>query len=148
MNLIVIGINYKTASVSIREKFSISLENHQESLTDLLSRNIAFEAVIVSTCNRTEIYAVAADGTALQDWFLNHKNCSAVSGSHLYLYKDHKAISHLFQVASGFDSQVIGESQILGQIKKSYQMAISCGAVKSYLNKLFQKSFAVAKEIR
>lgn len=149
MNLIVIGINYKIATVSVREKFSILPENQPEALSDLLSRNIVSEAVILSTCNRTEIYAVAnGSENNVKEWFLYYNNCLNVSNSHIYIYKNIVAVQHLFKVASGLESQVIGEVQILGQLKQAYKTAKSCNSVKTYLDKLFQKSFSVAKKIR
>ena len=147
MNLFVIGVNYKIASVSVREKFSILPENQKEALMSLLSDVRISEAVIISTCNRTEIYAFAESDSFIKDWFFNY-NHADVNSSCLYSYKNIDAVMHLFRVSSGLDSQIIGEVQILGQIKLSYKIAKECGAINSYLDKLFQMSFSAAKKIR
>ena len=147
--LICIGLNYKVADASIRESIAfndnmlkLALESFKQTYEDA-------ELVIVSTCNRTELYAVNIDPQALLSWLCQYHNIAVFSIKDLMMtYVEEQAVMHLFKVSAGLDSLVLGEVQILGQIKKAYQSASLIGTVSTILNKLFQYCFHVAKKIR
>jgi len=153
MNLVVVGISHKTAPVEIREKFSFSPKKTVEINRQLKEGFFLKENLILSTCNRVEIYAVANHAT---DYVGNIK--SFLSKFHnlnlsdydeaIYVYKDKEAVEHLFGVASGLDSMVIGEMEILGQVKKAYQDARLSLTAGKVLHRLFEKAFNTAKKIR
>ncbi len=153
MNLSLIGISHKTAPLQIREKFAFSKKQLREALSKLLENESIDEAVIISTCNRTEIYACVNDmelGTVeLRNFLLNYHHLEENRNSrYLYFLKDREVIKHLFRVASGLDSQVIGENQILGQVKSAYLQAKEMGTTNGQFNRLFQKASAVGKLVR
>lgn len=153
MNLVVIGINHKTAPVEIREKFSFSSKQIVEVNRLLKEQGILSENVVLSTCNRMEIYAVAAgaddDLGSVKDFLGRYHNLRLTDyKSMFYVYRDKEAIEHLFRVASGLDSMVIGEMEILGQVKKAYQDARESRSTGKVLNRLFEKAFNTAKKIR
>ena len=107
------------------------------------------EAAILSTCNRSEIYAKARDPKIIIDWLCKYHGIKLKTiESHLYIYENQEAIQHAFRVASGLDSMVLGEPQILGQMKQAIKTAENTGTLGVLLNKLFQKTFSVAKEVR
>lgn len=145
MSLVVIGLNHKTAPVELRERVVFTDQNLPAVLTEL-TQGLASESLIVSTCNRTELYAVTADKDALVGW-LERYHAISLGGS-LYAYADRDAITHAFRVASGLDSLILGEPQILGQLKDAYRAAQAAGTVGPYLNRLFQNTFSVAKRVR
>jgi glutamyl-tRNA reductase len=157
MTLVVIGINHRTAPVDIREKVVFAGEELPEALRELVRVPGVREALIVSTCNRTELYCSTghADpahiGQAVSDW-LEHWHDLADHGvdlrGSLYRLQGTKAIEHLFSVACGLDSLVLGEPQILGQLKDAYRAAHDQGTTGPYLNRLLQTTFSVAKRIR
>jgi len=153
MSLLVLGINHRTAPVELREKVVFTEAGLPDALRELKTVPSVGEAVIVSTCNRTELYAHADEGAALTDWLSRwfqleqHGGRDAVERS-LYRLSDAGAVTHLFAVASGLDSMIIGEPQILGQLKDAYRTAQDNGATGPHLNKLFQAAFSVAKRIR
>lgn len=153
MNLVVVGINHKTAPVEIRERFSFSPQKIIEANRMLKDGVSLAENLILSTCNRMEIYAaVNSDEDSLagiKDFLSKFHNLNLSDyDKAIYVYKDKAAIEHLFKVASGLDSMVIGEMEILGQVKKAYLDAkCSCTAGK-ILHRLFEKSFNTAKKIR
>ena len=151
-----LGLNHTTAPLDLRGRFAFALDQIAPTLQGLrhsLSSRLpqAPEAAILSTCNRTEIYC-AADRLAAQDtlrWLASTGGVSAQElRSHTYLLQDNEAARHAFRVASGLDSMVLGEAQILGQLKDAVRAAEEAGALGSTLNQLFQRSFAVAKEVR
>lgn len=153
MELAVIGINHKTAPVAIREKFSFSSGRTVE-VNRLLKENVSLaENLILSTCNRVEIYAVANHN---KDYVDNIKNFLTKFHNlnlldyqdKIYIYKDKEAVRHLFRVAAGLDSMVIGEMEILGQVKKAYQDARESLTTGKALNRLFEKAFNTAKKLR
>jgi glutamyl-tRNA reductase len=146
MPLVVLGLNHKTAPVELRERVVFAPQNLPEVLGSLTQRGLAREAVIVSTCNRTEIYAVTADARALQTWLEQTHELNLSQA--LYVHVDADAIAHAFGVAAGLDSLILGEPQILGQLKTAYRTAQGVGSVGPGLNRLFQTTFAVAKRIR
>lgn len=153
MNLVVIGINHKTAPVEMREKFSFSSKQIFEVNRLLKEQGILSENVVLSTCNRMEIYAVAAgaddDLGSVKDFLGWYHNLRLTDyKSMFYIYRDKEAIEHLFRVASGLDSMVIGEMEILGQVKKAYQDARESRSTGKVLNRLFEKAFNTAKKIR
>lgn len=151
MTLLAFGINHKTAPVDIREKVAFPPETLDAALQDLLACGSVSEAAIVSTCNRTELY-VGIDNKSDQaviEWFRNFHNLSAEElDPYLFNHSESAAVQHVLRVASGLDSLVLGEPQILGQIKDAYQKASTAGAIGQQLNRLFQHTFAVAKQVR
>jgi glutamyl-tRNA reductase len=151
MALLTLGINHQTAPVEIRERLTFAPDQAPEALRELARLPGVSEAVLLSTCNRTELYC-AVDGAherAVADWLLTHRSADdpEVRGR-LYRHDDDAAVRHLLRVACGLDSLVLGEPQILGQLKDSYEMAANAGAVGPQLNRLFQRAFAVAKHVR
>lgn len=146
MSIFVVGINHKTAPVSLREKIYFSLEKVGLYLQDILNRGIAREAVLLSTCNRSELYCEATDSSGIYEWFC--EQASAEIGPSLYIYRDEDAVAHIMQVACGLDSMIVGESQILGQMKAAFSESTSVGTVDSTFHRLFQQVFSVAKEVR
>ncbi len=151
MALLSLGINHQTAPVDIREKVAFAPTQMPEALGKLLGIPAVNESVIVSTCNRTEIYCNAADdsGDIITDWLADYHGLNnGILLPHIYRHADQEVARHLFRVASGLDSMVIGEPQILGQLKESYDQARGGNAVNSILDRLFQHSFSVAKRVR
>lgn len=152
MPLIALGINHKTAPISVREKVSFAPDRLQEALRDLTQHAKINEAAIVSTCNRTELlcYADREDATAdVIDWFRHyHRLDQTEVEPFLYVHPEQSAVHHLLRVACGLDSLILGEPQILGQIKEAYRVALQAGTVGTLLGKLFQYTFSVAKQIR
>src|ERR1039457_3101483 len=150
MNLIVIGVNHQTAPVEVREQFAISEARLPEAVKCLASQPGIEEAMIVSTCNRVELVA-RTNGTSA-----DFESCmQQVYGfdtkpfrKYLYEYRERDAIRHVFRVTSSLDSMVVGEPQILGQVKEAYATARAVGAVNSQLDALFSRAFAVAKRVR
>ena len=154
MSLLALGINHKTAPVEIREKVAFAPERMDESLRDLHALPQVLEAVIVSTCNRTELYcrvdAEAGDmDRTLLDWMARTHGLQAQElGRYAYVHRGPEAIRHLLRVASGLDSLVLGEPQILGQLKSAWQDARHAGTLGRQLGRLFQHAFSVAKQVR
>lgn len=153
MNIIVVGLSHKTASVEIREKVAFSPNQIEKPLRELVSLDNLVEGVIVSTCNRVEIYATTRDiagGIARVKRFLAdyHRIPLESLEPHLYSYHSEAAIRHVFRVASSLDSMVVGEPQILGQIKTSYGYAAEYKTSGIILNRFLHKAFSVAKRVR
>ena len=151
MQLVVLGLNHKTVSVDIREQFAISEESARSGLRHLDEQEGIEEAVVLSTCNRTEIYAVLKNGAArktLYQFFLALSGNSEAKKEYFFYFEGEACIRHLFEVASGLDSMVIGESQILNQIKTAYTMALSEKATKTILNTLFHRAITTGKRVR
>jgi len=156
MSVWALGLNHTTAPLDLRGRFAFALDQLAPTLQSLRSsfpsgRHPQVEAAIISTCNRTEIYC-AADHVALDhtiNWLASAGDVSpALLRSHAYMLADDQVARHAFRVASGLDSMVLGEPQILGQMKDAVREADSAGALGSTLNQLFQRSFSVAKEVR
>ena len=145
MTLWVLGINHQTAPVSLRERVAFDAQALPAALASLRGLPEVSEAAVLSTCNRTELYAIAEDSAALSNWLATHAD-----GLEAYLYRHHNAdaVRHLFRVATGLDSMVLGEPQILGQVKDAWMVARENGALGSRLDRLFQQTFAVAKRAR
>ena len=152
MQLYTIGINHTTAPIAIRENVAFSDDNLRHALGDLTAQNatyIASEAAILSTCNRTEIYVQSSEPQLIVDWLAGyHKLQLAHIQPYTYTLANHEAVKHAFRVASGLDSMVLGEPQILGQFKQSVKIAQEAGTLGTNLHKLFQRTFEVAKEVR
>ena len=146
-----LGINHNTAPLDLRGRFAFAVDQIQPTLASLRSALASPEAAIISTCNRTEIYC-AGDRPAMDhtvNWLAQSGGvASALLMSHAYTLQDGPVVRHAFRVASGLDSMVLGEPQILGQMKDAVREAEQAGALGSTLNQLFQRSFAVAKEVR
>ena len=145
MTLWVLGINHQTAPVSLRERVAFDAQALPRALAALGALPQVHEVALLSTCNRTELYAIAADGNTLSDWLAAHAD--GLDG-YLYQHSDADAVRHLFRVATGLDSMVLGEPQILGQVKEAWVAAREHGALGNRLDRLFQQTFAVAKRAR
>ena len=150
MNLILLGINHKTAPIELRERLAIPRERLVELTRHLCSLSGIREAMILSTCNRVEILAAAESADARLDGFFADQFAidSAELAPHLYQFHEIAAVRHLFRVASSLDSMVIGESQILGQVKDAFAAAREAGAIGTELDPLLQSAFAAAKKVR
>ncbi|MDD2761552.1 MAG: glutamyl-tRNA reductase [Methylomonas sp.] len=151
MTLLAVGINYNTAPVAIRERLAFPADILDGTLKNLRNvRNIS-EAAILSTCNRTEFYCLteSEDQTPLIDWIAETKIIKTSEFTpYLYSYQDSQSIRHMFRVACGLDSMILGEPQILGQMKTAYQAANQAGTLGKQLGKLFQYTFSAAKKVR
>ena len=158
MQLLAVGLNHTTAPVSLREQLALAPEQLGEAVRAArgwfarIDHHGADEAAILSTCNRTEMYAAshAANPLDASAHFLAdyHKLNFAELRQHLYMLPQDEAVRHAFRVASGLDSMVLGEPQILGQLKDAVRHADEAGGLGTYLHQLFQRSFSVAKEVR
>lgn len=148
MQLYVIGVNHTTAPIQIRENVAFNSEHLGSALRELTSHD-ATEAAILSTCNRTELYCSAENPEKPLSW-LSHYHKLEISNLQPYIYTlpNDEAVKHAFRVASGLDSMVLGEAQILGQFKQSVKIAQDAGTLGTLLHKLFQRTFEVAKEVR
>ena len=151
MHLTVLGINHTTAPVEVRGKVAFPPEQLVKALSELTALDSVREAVILSTCNRTELYCAQQDQEfePITSWLcLFHQLGKDSLQDHLYTYTDDAAVRHALRVASGLDSMILGEPQILGQMKASYQIALEAGSIHTLVNRLFQHTFSVAKQIR
>jgi len=151
MPLLVTGISHHTASLEIREKIAITRLDYAERVNDLFQLDDVEEVVVVSTCNRTEIYSVGKknSGDQVRQWLQTKGGLSdAEMDKHCYVQEREQAVHHLFRVAGGLESLVLGESQIVGQLKDSWQMSINAGGAGKVLDRLFQHAFATGKRIR
>jgi glutamyl-tRNA reductase len=153
MRLTLVGLSHKTAPVAIRERLAFPAEGQAEALSLLTSSDTVSEAVIVSTCNRTEIYAVtaaAAEGSdAIVDFVCGYKGIDRAELSpYLYSSYGEAAVRHLFRVVASLDSMVVGEPQILGQVKEAYEHSFESAATGRVFNRLFRQSFEVGKRVR
>ncbi len=152
MSLFSVGINHKTAPVDIRERVAFAPARLTGALRELTTQPGVQEAVITSTCNRTEIYCnldESAHSAVVSAWLCRYHglNDEAVA-PYLYTHEDTAAVRHLLRVASGLDSMILGEPQILGQIKEAYKIATEAGTAGTLLGRLFQHSFTTAKQVR
>ncbi|MGV6490081.1 glutamyl-tRNA reductase [Stenotrophomonas bentonitica] len=145
MTLWVLGLNHQTAPVELRERASFGGDALPQALASLRDTPQVAEAVLLSTCNRTELYAVAESGEALAQWLESH---AGQLHGYLYQHADADAVRHLFRVATGLDSMVLGEPQILGQVKDAWATARDHGLLGQRLDRLFQQTFSVAKRAR
>src|SRR5271167_4577150 len=150
MNFQLIGVNHNSAPVEVRERLAIPESRLPDALKCFTQHPGVDEGLILCTCNRVELLAQTKNGSAdlrafLGDYF--HLERAALE-PHLYEYHEHDAIRHLFRVTSSLDSMVVGEAQILGQVKEAYATARAVGAVRGQLDQLFSRAFAVAKRVR
>ncbi|HXE78420.1 MAG TPA: glutamyl-tRNA reductase [Rhodanobacter sp.] len=151
MPLIALGLNHRTAPVSLREQVALDADAAAVALAELGQQQGVEEALILSTCNRTEIYAGVAEGAenVPQSWLERHQHLTAGRlDEFLYRYQDQDAVRHVFRVATGLDSMVLGEPQILGQVKDAYRQAHAAQTLRAPLDRLLQHTFAVAKQVR
>lgn len=147
MKLTVIGLNHQTAPLAIREKLAFAAAKLPEAVRDL-GVQAAAEAVILSTCNRTELYCVG-DAEQIVRWLADYQGMTESEiRPYLYVLGCSDTIRHAFRVACGLDSMVLGEAQILGQMKEAVRIATEQGSVGTWLNALFQRTFAAAKDVR
>jgi len=151
MTLLALGINYNTAPVAIRERLAFPADILDNTLKNLRNVRDISEAAILSTCNRTELYChtKSEDQAPLIKWIAETKTIAANEFTpYLYSYKDSQSIRHMFRVACGLDSMILGEPQILGQMKTAYQAANQAGTLGKNLSKLFHHTFSAAKKVR
>ena len=153
MAIVVLGLSHHSAPVTVRERFAFPEATIPATLAKLREAGIASEAVILSTCNRVEIYAATDLAereafAALERFLADHHNCREGLNDAVYTLGQPRSVEHLFKVACGLDSMVLGETEILGQLKKAYELALQHKHTGGRLNKAFQKAFNVAKHIR
>jgi len=149
MHLFAFGINHQTAPLDVREQVAFPSENMEGALRDLVDHRPVKEAAILSTCNRTEVYCNTEEPDAAVDWLSGYHRMQAANiGPYIYRLPNDQAVKHAFRVASGLDSMVLGEPQILGQMKDAVKSAEQAGTLGLLLHKLFQRTFSVAKEVR
>ncbi len=149
MQVFALGISHHKAPQAVREQLAFDVTGLPTALHDLTRQHLVREAAILSTCNRTEIYCAADNPGVVSDWLKHYRSLPVTSiEPYLYVHPQREAICHMFRVASGLDSMVIGEPQILGQMKQAARVAGEAGTLGTLLNKLFQSTFEVAKEVR
>ena len=150
MPLHILGLNHNTAPVEIREQVVFAGDDVERALGELQKFDGIAETVILSTCNRTEFYVETSEEgfNFLKSWLNNDQNLNADAQGALFTLDNEDAIRHLFRVACGLDSMVLGEPQILGQLKDAFRQAELAGSVHSRLNRLFHHTFSVAKKVR
>lgn len=153
MSIIVVGLSHRSAPVELRERFAFPDDRVPDALRELRDAGIATEGVVLSTCNRVEIYAATtltpedAFGR-IKSFLVAHHAYDGALGDELYALAEPHSLQHLFKVASGLDSMVIGETEIFGQLKKAYDLAFTHKQTGALLNRAFQRAFNVAKHIR
>lgn len=154
MEIVLVGLNHRTAPVEVREKVSFTAEQTQRAAEELRARGILEETLVLSTCNRSEVYGVPPESshecapglsTFLSEF---HSVRADVLGVSLYHHYDQEAVRHLFRVAAGLDSMLLGEAEILGQVREAYRFAHEHGATGPVLNRLFQGALEVGKRVR
>lgn len=150
MNIVLLGLNHKTAPIELRERLAIGPQELVEATRSLAQAPGVLEGMILSTCNRVELLtSQSLDAPHLTEFIGSYFDIDpAVLAPHLYEYRQEEAVRHLFRVACSLDSMVIGEPQILGQVKSSYLAARSAGAIRGHLDKVLQRAFVVAKRVR
>ena len=153
MSVVVIGLSHRTSPVELRERFAFAEARIPETLQKLRTSGLADEAVILSTCNRVELYTFTKlestqAFTELKRFLTQAHEYSDPLGDELYTFDEPYSVKHLFKVACGLDSMVLGETEILGQLKKAYDVALQNGHTGARLNKAFQRAFNVAKHVR
>jgi glutamyl-tRNA reductase len=149
VSLFALGLNHTTAPLPVRERVVFHVEKLFDALGELTRERSAAEAAILSTCNRTELYLSTDEPQTAAEWLAHYHRLQPTElQPYLYTLPQAEAVRHTFRVASGLDSMVLGEPQILGQMKEAVRVAESAGTLGTVLHKLFQRSFAVAKEVR
>jgi glutamyl-tRNA reductase len=154
MEIVLVGLNHRTASVEVRERVSFTAEQSRKAAEELRSRGILQETLVLSTCNRSEIYGVPPEtshecapglSTFLSEFHSVRPDVLSIS---LYHHYDREAVRHLFRVSAGLDSMLLGEAEILGQVREAYRYAHENGATGPVLNRLFQGALEVGKRVR
>jgi glutamyl-tRNA reductase len=154
MEIVLVGLNHRTAPVEVRERVSFTAEQSRKAAEELRSRGILQETLVLSTCNRSEIYGVSPESShecapGLSSFLSEfHAVRPDVLGLSLYHHYDHEAVRHLFRVSAGLDSMLLGEAEILGQVREAYRYAHEYGATGPVLNRLFQGALEVGKRVR
>ena len=149
MSLFALGLNYHSAPLSLRERVAISDDAVPAALAEIKTVAGIREAAILSTCNRTEIFTVGGGSEGLSQWLSRRGNVDQTElDPHLFSYDKHRAVRHALRVASGLDSMILGEPQILGQMKKAFRMAQDQSSLGPVLTRLFEHAFHVAKDVR
>ncbi len=149
MQLFTFGINHQTAPLAVREQIAFNVDTMDVALRDLVVNGAAKEATILSTCNRTEVYCSTSAPAQAVDWLASYHHLPAAEiEPYIYRLPQEQAVKHAFRVASGLDSMVLGEPQILGQMKQAVRQAEQAGTLGFLLHKLFQRTFSVAKDVR
>jgi glutamyl-tRNA reductase len=149
MSLYTLGLNHTTAPLDVRERVAFAPDALSSALRELTSQRVVKEAAILSTCNRTEVYFHGGEPEPVTRWLERaHAMPSATLTPYVYTLNNDEAVTHAFRVASGLDSMVLGEPQILGQMKQAVRAADAAGSLGLVLNRLFQRTFAVAKDVR
>jgi glutamyl-tRNA reductase len=154
MEIVLIGLNHRTASVEVRERVAFTPEQAQEAAEQLRARGILEETLVLSTCNRSELYGVprenAIDSAGAVELFMAsfHQLSMSELDRSLYRHRDSQAVRHLFRVSAGLDSMLLGEAEILGQVRDAYQIALDRGQTGPVLNRMFQAALEVGKRVR
>ena len=154
MEIVLVGLNHRTASVEVRERVSYTAEQARRAASELRSRGILEETLVLSTCNRSEVYGVppetSHESAAGLSSFLSefHKVQPDILSVSLYHHYDRQAVRHLFRVSAGLDSMMLGEAEILGQVREAYKFAYEQGATGPVLNRMFQAALEVRQRVR
>src|SRR3989454_10040092 len=154
MEIVLVGLNHRSAPVEVRERVSFTNDQARQAAEELRARGILLETLVLSTCNRSEVYGVPPETTresaaALSNYLSSfHSVRHDVLSVSLYHHYDRNAVRHLFRVASGLDSMMLGEAEILGQVREAYRIAYEHGATGPVLNRLFQGALEVGKRVR
>lgn len=149
MHLLVVGLNHKTAPLGLREQFAFAGQQLIDTMQTIVKSHGVRGAVLLSTCNRTELYLEAVSLQGVHDWLWQQRGLRLQDlGQYAYFFKNRQAVRHLMQVACGLDSMVLGEVEILGQLKEAYAVATKAGFLSKTLDKLLQSVFATAKKVR
>lgn len=156
MSIVLVGLSYKTAPVEIRERLAFNPDHIHEALRILVDHKLISEGIIISTCNRVEVVAATSNEddsreaiSHVYDFIHNYHSCdSSITKDHLYHHTDNDAIRHVFRVTSSLDSMVVGEPQIMGQMKEAFQLAQKAGSIGGKLNKIMTRAFSIAKRVR
>jgi glutamyl-tRNA reductase len=154
MEIVLIGLNHKTASVDLRERVAFTPEQAREAAEQLRSRGLLEESLVLSTCNRSELYGVPSESAtnsagAVELFVASFHQISLNDLDHsLYRHRDSQAVRHLFRVSAGLDSMLLGEAEILGQVRDAYQIALDRGETGPVLNRMFQSALEVGKRVR
>jgi len=146
--LVLTGVSFRTLDIEWREKLAQRAPKPEQLAHQIVQKGLAKEAAVISTCNRFEILSVGGDGGGIRGFFESLIDSPITQPDTLYQYLDAKAVRHLYRVSSSLDSMVVGEAQILGQVKRAYQQAVEVGSIGSHLHHLFQSAFHVAKKVR
>jgi glutamyl-tRNA reductase len=154
VEIVLLGVNHRTASVELRERVAFSPEKARRAAAELRSRGVLAETLVLSTCNRSEVYGVPAEApletmAELERYFVAlHELDPAALNGNLYRHHDAGVVRHVFRVAAGLDSMLLGEAEILGQVRDAYQAALEFGATGPVLNRMFQAALEVGKRVR